>query len=99
MLTHRNGLVQLPLPRPESARKGGDPDHQPGSAEKRKKQDRFEAECIENRRENKVRGRARPAWPRELQDGGWALALLALRGRKDQGSGVGASLCPGRGPV
>lgn len=88
-----------PFPGQNQGGSGESPDHQPGSAEKRKKQDRFEAECIENRRENKVRGRARPAWPRELQDGGWALPLLALRGRKDQGSGVGASLCPGRGLV
>lgn len=76
---------------------GESPHHQPGSEEERKKQDRFEAECIENRRENKVGGRVRPAWPQELQDGGWALPLLALRGRRDQRSGVGASLCPGRG--
>lgn len=40
---------------------GEGPDHQPVSVEERKKQDRFEAEYIENRRENKVEGRAQPA--------------------------------------
>lgn len=57
---------------------GEGPDDQLVSVEEKKKQDRFEAECIENRRENKVEGRAQTAWPKELQDGGWALPLLAL---------------------
>lgn len=76
---------------------GEGPDHQPVSMEEKKKRDRFEAECIENRRENKVEGRAQTAWPKELQDGGWALPLLALGGRREQGSGARPSLCPGRG--
>ena len=71
---------------------GEGPDHQPVSMEEKKKRDRFEAECIENRRENKVEGRAQTVWPKELQDGGWALPLLALGGRREQGSGARPSL-------
>lgn len=86
-----------PTSQARTGEEGEGPDHQPVSVEERKKQDRFEAECIENRRENKVEGRAQPAQSQELQDGGWALPLLALRGRREQGSGTWASLCPGRG--
>lgn len=98
--TGSHAVTEQPPPPTSQARireEGEGPDHQPANAEERKKQDRFEAECIENRRENKVEGRAWLAWPQELQDEGWALPLLALRGRREQGSGTGASLCPGRG--
>lgn len=55
------------------------------SVEEKKKRDRFEAECIENRRGNKVEGRAQTAWPKELQDGGWALPFAGPWGSKGAG--------------
>lgn len=61
--------------RPEPGIREGAPTQGSNSAEERKKQDRAEAECIENRRENKVEKNS-AQWP-ELQDGGWALPLLA----------------------
>lgn len=99
-LTHRNGVVQRPLPRPESGRKWGRAQTtSQGARNKERSKTDLRLSVLRTGEKNKVGGRARPAWPRELQDGGWALPLLALRGRKDQGSGVGASLCPGRGLV
>ena len=93
--THSNGAAQSHFPG-QNQGGGRKPSPQPASTEERKKHGRFEAECIENRRENKVGGRARPAWPQVLQDGRWALPHWPLGVEESRGLGAGTSLRPGR---
>lgn len=57
------------------------------SIEERKKQDRFEAECIENRTENNIGGRAQPGGRSCRMEVGLFLAGPPSRGLREQEAG------------